>query len=143
MSERYPDYDYETGGGEVLMWALWSGLGVATLGEILLFVSMDAAETAGRTIEGIGIPAGQLTVVASLSALMVVLAFLAKAKEVGGGGLPTAMISWMLVKSVGISGLVVYQLANNHVLYWPFLGVFIIGMLIFNPTRFQARSADR
>ena len=65
------------------------------------------------------------------------------ARRIGGGGMATALISWMLGKSVAITGLVAYQLAGSHVYFWPFLGVFALVMATMNPTRFEAPERPR
>lgn len=130
MSER----EYESRGSEVLFWVLWSGLGLATAGEVVLFTLMDPA---GGGPEG-HLPLSQFAIVGTFSVAMVAIAAVVKRRDIGGGGFPTAMICWMLLKSVAISGLVVYQLAANHAYYWPFLAVFVVGMLLANPRQFEA-----
>ena len=123
---------YEQGGVEVLLWVIWGGLGVASVGEIGLFVMMG-----GNGGSGGSLPPAQLAVVGVFTSIMLSLVALVNAREIGGGGAPTAMISWMLLKAIAITGLVVYQLADRHLYYWPFFGVFIIGLAILNPRRFR------
>lgn len=129
------DSRYEQSGSTVLFWVLWGGLGFATVGEVVLFTLMGAGAHGSEEVGQL--PLSQFVVVGVICLTMVGLAALVKVREVGGGGLATAMISWMLLKSVAISGLVVYQLAHNSAYYWPFLVVFGLGMAVLNPTAFE------
>lgn len=132
---------YETRGSEVLFWFLWVGLGLATAGEVVLFTMMGSGVAHGADAVG-QLPASQFTIVGLLTVAMVVLAATVKRLEIGGGGLPTAIFTWVLLKGVAITGLVVYQLASNHAYYWPFLGIFAVGMLLANPGSFRTTEGD-
>lgn len=132
---------YETRGSAVLFWFLWVGFGLATAGEVVLFTMMGSGEGHGSGAVG-QLPASQFAIVGFFTVAMVLLAATVKHLEFGGGGLPTAIFTWVLLKGVAITGLVVYQLASNHAYYWPFLGIFAVGMLLANPRSFRTSEGD-
>lgn len=126
---------YEQSGSDVLLWALWGGLIFATVGEVVLFSFMGAKVGPGTVGS---LPLSQFALVGGFSLVMTILAFVVKARDIAGGGFPTALIAWVLLKSVAITGLVVYQLADNHTYYWPFIIVFAVGFALLNPGAFDS-----
>ena len=125
------NHNYEQDGTQVLLWAMWGGLGFATVGEVVLFMALGSSGASGGSL-----PPAQLVVVGFFTSIMLGLAALVRTREIGGGGFPTALICWILLKSIAITGLVVYKLSGLHLYYWPFLAVFVLGMTWLNPTRF-------
>jgi len=128
-------WEYERRGSRTLWWILWGGSGAATAGEVALFTLMRAPGADPATSGAL--PGSQLAVVALLAGVMVVLAGCTKGFRLGGGGFPTALVTWALLKGVAIAGLVVFQLAESYLYYGPFLAAFAAGMLLANPTRFE------
>lgn len=132
----HDEWTFERRGSAPLWWILWAGLGAATAGEVVLFMFMDPSGAHGPQAVGT-LPLSQLVVVGSLSVLMFVAAAATKHFRIGGGGFPTALMTWALLKGIAIAGLVVYQLADHHTYYWPFVAAFAIGMALANPARFD------
>jgi hypothetical protein len=145
MPEPYPSPDAEEPqDSDLLLWIFWVSLWLAVGGEIALFMLADvgsrSTQVAG-SLERMGTI--QTATLAGIAVTMTTLSALVFWRRIGGGGMATALISWMLGKSVAITGLVAYQLAGSHVYFWPFLGVFALVMATMNPTRFEAPGRPR
>jgi len=113
-----------------LLWAFWVGLLVSTGAECLLFAMM---EPVGSSPVGVA-----STVLGTMATLMLGAAWWAGRSRVGGGGVPTGLIVWLLLKGVSVLGLVAYQLTATHWLFWPFWVTFLAGMLWWWPGRLAA-----
>jgi hypothetical protein len=123
----------ESGGRTALIWALWGGIVFAVVGESLLFLLADASSDASTS----GLAGPHLFVSIGFALLASAGAAFVYARSLAGEGLPTALLCWMLLKSVAITGLVAHQLGGSTSAVAPFFGVFAIGMGLSNPSRFR------
>ncbi|MFB6264842.1 MAG: hypothetical protein ABEL76_14650 [Bradymonadaceae bacterium] len=118
----------------IFLWVMWSGFLLATIGEVALFVgALEHPAIAGETeaVLSVGWPA-LTTALAMIGAAVAVKRF-----ELGGGGIPTALMTWLPFKAVAISGLITYSLHPGGGAHWLFLIAFAVGMAAYNPGRFR------
>ena len=113
---------------QALLWVFWGGLLVSTGGECLLFAMMEPVGASPPMIAAI--------VLGSLAVVMFGLSTWVATRKIAGGGVPTALIAWLLLKGLSVLGLVAYQLTANHWMFWPFLGTFVAGMVWWTPNAF-------
>jgi hypothetical protein len=140
MPEPYPFPDgEEPQDSDLLLWIFWISLWMAVGGEIALFMLADVGSRSTQVAGSLHrMTTVQTATLIGIALTMTTLSAVVFWKRLAGGGMATALISWMLGKSVAITGLVAFQLAGSHVYFWPFLGVFAGVMLVMNPTQFEA-----
>ena len=104
-----------------LMWFFWTGILMATVGELtLIFMSSEGAY---REANGLSYPTIFILVVVAFLWLLVVLIH---RHQFGGGGMPTAIFCWMLAKGSAVLGIVTFFLEPN----WIYTGGIMAGFLV-------------
>lgn len=117
-----------------LLWFFWIGLLIASgVESSLVFLMRRAPSVASGAGSGT-----HAAVTIALAVLLWIAAALAYRKRLGGGGLATALICWMLAKGSVILSFVMYFLAPTWSYTWLLLGGFISLMLVLRPGKFVA-----
>lgn len=127
----------DTGDARLLLWIFWGGILFAVFGETALFLLADVGSLSTSTVETSGPSTTQLASVTTLSALMTLASVFIFVRRIGGGGMTTALLCWMLAKSVAISGLVMFTLAGSHWYFLPYAALFLMLMLAMHPRNFS------
>lgn len=108
---------------------MWGGILFAVAGESILFVLADAG--GGPTVNlgwtSFALSTGWAIAAASIAGFTWWTAW-------PGEGLPTALVTWMFLKSLAITGLIVHHLGASLPWVLPFFGVFVLGMTISRPS---------
>jgi len=112
----------------VLLWVYWTGIVVATVGE-LSFVFWSSEGASGAT----GGLSNTTLVVGFLVAMMWMGVALIYKTRFGGDGVPTAMFCWMLAKGSAILGMVTFFLDPNWQFSFAIVGGFLVIMGLLQP----------
>lgn len=126
---------HETDDAALLLWIFWGGILFAVAGETGLFLLSDLG--AGTASAGPQTAPMQVIPTLGIAAVMAVGSITAFLKELGGGGMTTALICWMLNKSIAITGLVAYQMAGTHLMLVPYAAVFVAMMAWMHPGQME------
>lgn len=113
-----------------LLWFFWVGILVASAGELTLVVMMDRPASGGSGVDTSAI------VVSTLAVALWSSAAFAYRTRLGGGGLATALLCWMLTKATMILSFALYFLAPGFHYNWALTAGFALTMIWLRPTRF-------
>ena len=114
----------------ILLWFFWLGIVSVTAGE-LVFVSLMETGASGESASML-----HLAFLVGVVGGLVGAVWATNHWEVGGGGLSTALISWMLAKAIVIMGFAALFLIGT---WWPsiaFVTVFATIMVLLRPGKF-------
>jgi len=123
MPEKPSAEQQEKERGQLLMllWFYWSGIVLATVGE-LIFIFWSS--TGAQGVTG-GLSNTTMVVGLFVSVMWLGVALIFKTRF-GGDGVPTALFCWMLAKGSAILGMVTFFLDPN----WQFSFVIVGGFLV-------------